>query len=236
MERVERWIGIYQPKKGYEGTGTRYYRILAAPNNSFKGEIPERGRLLVLVAKRRLPSKIAHSLAENSDTGSKNPNKLGLISYNISEKTARTQFYHPKDYISQSNRRKVRGLGYFVEAITTNLLQKEGYRYFSTNTSTPAFERANQLAKINLQAGKAMPYPRPEAVDLKKLDALDAMLSRVEFPSLLEQFQTGFAPRRELDSFFLEMAGVEKEEAEKFLKQLYETLTKELLRLKGVMG
>lgn len=83
---------------------------------------------------------------------------------------------------------------------------------------------------------RAMPSPRLDAVDIKKLDALESKLSRVEFPSLLEQFQTGFASRKELDLFFLDLAGVERKEAERFLDSLYETLAKELLRLKGVMG
>lgn len=83
-----------------------------------------------------------------------------------------------------------------------------------------------------------MPYPLQEKVDAKKLEALEKELAGAEFPSLLEQFQQGlgFEPRRKLDMFFLELAGVEKEEAEKFLKLLYETMAKELLRLKGVMG
>lgn len=81
-----------------------------------------------------------------------------------------------------------------------------------------------------------MPYPLQEKTDSKKVDLLEKELSAVEFPSLLEQFQNNFAPRRRLDLFFLETAGAEKEEAEKFLDLLYETLAKELLRLKGVMG
>ncbi|MFH1199548.1 MAG: N-6 DNA methylase [Candidatus Micrarchaeota archaeon] len=81
-----------------------------------------------------------------------------------------------------------------------------------------------------------MPYPLQEKIDEKKLETLEKELSRAEFPSLLEQFQRGFEPRRKLDLFFLELAGVEKEEAEKFLKLLYVTMAKELLRLKGVMG
>ncbi|MBI5176578.1 hypothetical protein HY995_00660 [Candidatus Micrarchaeota archaeon] len=81
-----------------------------------------------------------------------------------------------------------------------------------------------------------MPYPKLEAIGAKELDALEKELSSVEFPSLLEQFQTKFAPRRKLDLFFLDLAGVERAEAEKFLDLLYDTLAKELLRLKGVMG
>ncbi|MBI3588707.1 hypothetical protein HY095_05915 [Candidatus Micrarchaeota archaeon] len=82
----------------------------------------------------------------------------------------------------------------------------------------------------------SMPYPKLEAIGAKGLDALEKELSSVEFPSLLEQFQTKFAPRRKLDLFFLDLAGVERAEAEKFLDLLYDTLAKELLRLKGVIG
>jgi len=81
-----------------------------------------------------------------------------------------------------------------------------------------------------------IPYPRLENINVKALDELEKDVSRIKFPSLLEQFQTGFDGRRRIDMFFLEYAGMEKSEREKFLKSLYDTMAKELLWLKGVMG
>jgi len=83
---------------------------------------------------------------------------------------------------------------------------------------------------------KSIPYPRIDQIDQKKLTTLEHDVSKLKFPSLLEQFQTGFEGRRKIDEFFLDYAGMPKAEQKKFLKLLYETMTKELLRLKGVMG
>ncbi len=81
-----------------------------------------------------------------------------------------------------------------------------------------------------------IPYPTIEKVDMKALAELERDISKLKFPSLLEQFQTGFEGRLKIDKFFLDYAGMDKEEQEKFLRLLYETMAKELLRLKGVMG
>ncbi len=80
-----------------------------------------------------------------------------------------------------------------------------------------------------------IPYPKIELIDSAKLHVLEKEISKLKFPSLLEQFQTSFEGRRKIDMFFLEYAGVEKEEREKFLDTLYDAMAKELLRLKGVM-
>jgi type I restriction-modification system DNA methylase subunit len=81
-----------------------------------------------------------------------------------------------------------------------------------------------------------LPYPNPASVDNIKLEQLEEELSKTEFPSLLQQFQQEFAPRKKIDMFFLNLAGVDEKEAERFLHTLYEELAKELLRLKGVMS
>lgn len=81
-----------------------------------------------------------------------------------------------------------------------------------------------------------VPYPRGPLIAQDKLQELEKEVARMEFPSLLEQFQTGFEGRKMIDRFFLDYAGMAQEEQERFLKLLYETMAKELLRLKGVMG
>ncbi|MBI2675754.1 MAG: N-6 DNA methylase [Candidatus Aenigmarchaeota archaeon] len=81
-----------------------------------------------------------------------------------------------------------------------------------------------------------LPYPKKDLVDPKTLADLEREVSKLKFPSLLEQFQTSSEGRRMIDHFFLEHAGMPKEEQDRFLKLLYETMSKELLRLKGVMG
>ncbi|HLD78447.1 MAG TPA: hypothetical protein VJB16_05455, partial [archaeon] len=81
-----------------------------------------------------------------------------------------------------------------------------------------------------------MPCQLPERIDAKALATLEKEVAGKPFPSLLEQLQRGFEPRKAIDCFFLGLAGVKGEEAERFLKLLYGTLAKELLRLKSVMG
>jgi type I restriction-modification system DNA methylase subunit len=81
-----------------------------------------------------------------------------------------------------------------------------------------------------------IPYPKLETIELKGLLKLDQEIKNLEFPSLLEQFQRNFDGRRKIDTFFLKHTGMKDEEIGRFLTLLYDTLAKELLRLKDVMG
>lgn len=81
-----------------------------------------------------------------------------------------------------------------------------------------------------------IPYPKLETVDQKELSKLFDDVKKLEFPSLLEQVQRHFEGRVKIDTFFLKHAGMKDDDVKRTLDNLYETLAKELLKLKGVMG
>lgn len=61
-------------------------------------------------------------------------------------------------------------------------------------------------------------------------------IRKLSFPSILEQFKTNFAPRREIDTLILQLIGYSKKEANQLLDQLYPTLAKEIEKLKTLMA
>lgn len=64
--------------------------------------------------------------------------------------------------------------------------------------------------------------------DKSKLVNVFNKIKNSEFPSLMEQFEKGFQPRKELDSTILEILGLTQKEIEQYLPKLYEIIANEL--------
>ncbi len=72
---------------------------------------------------------------------------------------------------------------------------------------------------------------QPERLPLKDkellLDTYDS-LKNVQFPSLMEQFRTGYKGRAELDTAVLSVLGMESGQIEEWLPQIYKRLYDEM--------
>jgi hypothetical protein len=66
------------------------------------------------------------------------------------------------------------------------------------------------------------------------LDLFEQM-KNTEFPSILEQLKTTFAPRKELDTILLHFLGYSDKEVDQLLKYLYPALANEIGKLKTMM-
>lgn len=69
----------------------------------------------------------------------------------------------------------------------------------------------------------------------KHLLDLFEQMKNIEFPSIIEQLKTKFAPRKELDTMFLQLMGYPGKEADQLLDYLYPALTNEIEKLKTLM-
>ena len=69
----------------------------------------------------------------------------------------------------------------------------------------------------------------------KHLLDLFEKIGKTEFPSILEQLKTKFAPRKEIDTLLLQIMGYSDKEADNLLDYLYPALAGEIERLKTLM-
>jgi type I restriction-modification system DNA methylase subunit len=69
----------------------------------------------------------------------------------------------------------------------------------------------------------------------KHLLDLFEQLKNMEFPSIIEQLKTKFAPRKELDTKFLQLMGYSSSEVDQLLNYLYPALAEEIQKLKTLM-
>lgn len=69
----------------------------------------------------------------------------------------------------------------------------------------------------------------------KHLMDLFEKIGKTEFPSILEQLKTKFAPRKEIDTLLLQIMGYSDKEADQLLDYLYPVLASEIERLKTLM-
>ena len=75
---------------------------------------------------------------------------IGFIGYPSVGNTAITRRYDPKENAICS------GLGYYLEALSTHLLAKQGAEFFETS-AFPSVPRIIQIDRIGLPAGKPVP-------------------------------------------------------------------------------
>jgi hypothetical protein len=69
----------------------------------------------------------------------------------------------------------------------------------------------------------------------KHLLDLFEQMKNIEFPSIIEQLKTKFAPRKELDTMFLQLMGYSSSEVDQLLNYLYPALAQEIEKLKTLM-
>jgi len=69
----------------------------------------------------------------------------------------------------------------------------------------------------------------------KHLLDLFEKIGKTEFPSILEQLKTKFAPRKEIDTMLLQIMGYSDKEADQLLDYLYPALANEIEKLKTLM-
>ena len=69
----------------------------------------------------------------------------------------------------------------------------------------------------------------------KRLLDLFEQVKNIEFPSILVQLKTKFAPRKEIDTVLLELLGYSSKEADQLLDYLYPALAEEIEKLKTMM-
>jgi len=92
--------------------------------------------------------------------------------------------------------------------------------------------------KLHEYAMKEMQLMDPKKLKKQEKEQLLQFFESIRstsFPNILEQMQTKFAPRRELDVMLLQFMGYSKEEAAQLLDYLYPALAKEIEKLKTLM-
>jgi tRNA1(Val) A37 N6-methylase TrmN6 len=92
--------------------------------------------------------------------------------------------------------------------------------------------------KIDLATLKQMPTIDPRGLpkqSKEKLLQLYESIKDMSFPSIVEQFRTGFSARKQIDIFFLEQLGFSENEAERILERLYPAILTEIRALRKLM-
>ncbi|MCX6800616.1 MAG: N-6 DNA methylase [Candidatus Diapherotrites archaeon] len=93
-----------------------------------------------------------------------------------------------------------------------------------------------EIDKYVLDESKILNLDKLTKTDKEKLDNLYEKIKDTQFPSLIEQLKTKNSIRKQIDTTFLSILGMNKAEAESLLEELYPAIYKELVKLKGVMG
>ena len=78
----------------------------------------------------------------------------------------------------------------------------------------------------------------PNLTKIEKERLLDVFekVGRVEFPSLAEQYKSGFEARNSIDLAFLDVIGVKKEAQDKLMRKMHAILHERINALKETMG